>query len=117
MPQLEARIDDLEKLLPSERSVYNHNAVWKFYHNFDDARSGIPVRSINIFVIRYSNISVFRYSPILTNRDNTDARSGKISWAPESLLDDSFMVYTSSEECEEVASAQAQLPPRPPSSR
>ena len=44
-------------------------------------------------------------------------RSGKISWAPESLLDDSFMVYTSSEECEEVASAQAQLPPRPPSSR
>ena len=44
-------------------------------------------------------------------------RSGKISWAPESLLDDSFMAYTSSEECEEVASAQAQLPPRPPSSR
>ena len=48
-----------------------------------------------------------------------DPRSGKISWAPESLLDDSFMVYTSSEECEEVASVQAQLPPQPqpPSSR
>ena len=28
VPQLEARIDDLEKLLPSERSVYNHT-VWK----------------------------------------------------------------------------------------